>query len=51
LQLLNDETLRANAAAKARSFALENYDIKAVTDRFETVFDYAIDATTAKRKI
>ena len=51
LQLLNDETLRANAAAKARSFALDNYDIKTVTDRFETVFDYAIDAKTAERKI
>ena len=51
LQLLNDETLRANAAAKARSFALDNYDIKTVTDRFETVSDYAIGAKTAERKI
>lgn len=51
LRLLGDDTLRADAAAKARSFALNNYDIKKVTDRFERVFDYAIGAKTAERKI
>ncbi|MBR0697918.1 glycosyltransferase family 4 protein [Bradyrhizobium lablabi] len=51
LRLLDDGALRANAAAKARSFALDNYDIKTVTDRFEVVFDYAIGAKTAERKI
>jgi colanic acid biosynthesis glycosyl transferase WcaI len=51
LRLLDDDRLRADAAAKARSFALNNYDIKKVTDRFETVFDYAIGAKTAERKI
>jgi colanic acid biosynthesis glycosyl transferase WcaI len=49
LRLLDDDRLRADAAAKARSFALNNYDIKKVTDRFETVFDYAIGAKTAER--
>jgi glycosyltransferase involved in cell wall biosynthesis len=48
LRLLDDDNLRANAAAKARSFALNNYDIKKVTDRFETVFDYAIGTTTSE---
>jgi colanic acid biosynthesis glycosyl transferase WcaI len=51
LRLLDDENLRVNAAAKARSFAINNYDIKKVTDRFETVFDYAIGAKTAERNI
>jgi len=51
LRLLGDDALRADAAAKARSFALNNYDIKKVTDRFERVFDYAIDAKTVERKI
>jgi colanic acid biosynthesis glycosyl transferase WcaI len=51
LRLLDDQSLRADAAAKARSFALNNYDIKKVTDRFETVFDFAIGAKTAERKI
>jgi colanic acid biosynthesis glycosyl transferase WcaI len=51
LRLLDDDKLRADASAKARSFALNNYDIKKVTDRFETVFDYAIGAKTAERKI
>jgi glycosyltransferase involved in cell wall biosynthesis len=51
LRLLNDDKLRADAAAKARSFALNNYDVKKVTDRFETVFDYAIGAKTTERKI
>jgi glycosyltransferase involved in cell wall biosynthesis len=51
LRLLGDDALRADAAAKARSFALNNYDIKKVTDRFERVFDYAIAAKTVERKI
>jgi hypothetical protein len=51
LRLLDDNNLRADAAAKARSFALNNYDIKKVTDRFETVFDYAIGAKTSERKV
>jgi glycosyltransferase involved in cell wall biosynthesis len=51
LRLLGDDALRADAAAKARSFALNNYDIKKVTDRFERVFDYAIGAKTVERKI
>jgi glycosyltransferase involved in cell wall biosynthesis len=50
-QLLDDAELRAGAAANARSFALNYYDIKKVTDRFEMVFDYAIGAKTAERKI
>jgi len=51
LRLLDDDGLRADAAAKARSYALNNYDIKKVTDRFERVFDYAIGAKTVERKI
>jgi colanic acid biosynthesis glycosyl transferase WcaI len=51
LRLLDDDKLRADAATKARSFALNNYDIKKVTDRFETVFHHAISAKNAERKI
>jgi glycosyltransferase involved in cell wall biosynthesis len=51
LRLLDDHKLRFDAGAKARSFALNHYDIKKVTDRFETVFDYAIDTKTAERTI
>jgi colanic acid biosynthesis glycosyl transferase WcaI len=51
LRLLDDDSLRSDASAKARSFALNNYDIKKVTDRFEMVFDYAIGAKTGERNI
>jgi len=48
LRLLDDHKLRFDAGAKARSFALNHYDIKKVTDRFETVFDYAIGTKTER---
>ena len=51
LRLLDDHKLRFDAGAKARSFALNHYDIKKVTDRFETVFDYAIGTKTTERTI
>lgn len=41
VQLMEDHTLRNAAAKSGRKFALENYDIKRVTDRFEGVFEYA----------
>jgi len=51
LRLLDDHKLRIDAGAKARSFALSHYDIKKVTDRFETVIDYAIGTKTTERTI
>jgi len=51
LRLLDDHKLRFDAGAKARSFALNHYDIKKVTDRFETVFDYAIGTKSTERTI
>ena len=51
LRLFNKHKFRVDAGAKARSFALDNYDIKKVTDRFEAVFNYAIGAKIAKGKV
>jgi glycosyltransferase involved in cell wall biosynthesis len=49
IQLMKDDALRIGAAESGRKFALNNYDIKRVTDRFETVFQYAIDARDARK--
>jgi hypothetical protein len=49
VQLMEDDALRTAAAKSGREFALENYDITRVTDRFETVFDYAIRARNARK--
>jgi hypothetical protein len=46
---MTDDALRVGAAESGRKFALNNYDIKRVTDRFETVFQYAIDARDARK--
>jgi glycosyltransferase involved in cell wall biosynthesis len=50
LQLLDDNILRAEAAANGRKFALTNYDIGRVADRFETVFEYAMGARTSRKE-
>jgi glycosyltransferase involved in cell wall biosynthesis len=49
LRLMEDHTLRAVSAKNGRNFALENYDIKRVTDRFETVFRHAVRARQARK--
>lgn len=49
IQLMKDDTLRIGAAENGRKFALNNYDIKRVTDRFEIVFQYAIDARDTRK--
>ncbi len=49
VKLMEDDALRTAAAKSGRKFALENYDITRVTDRFETVFDYAIRARNARK--
>jgi len=51
LQLLDDHALRNDAAAKGRLFALNNYDVRHVADRFETVFNYAIKARISGKEI
>ncbi len=49
LQLMENDALRIGAAESGRKFALNNYDITRVTDRFETVFQYAIDARNVRK--
>lgn len=49
VQLLEDDALRVGAAKSGRKFALNNYDVTRVTDRFETVFQYAIRARDARK--
>ncbi|GLR91049.1 glycosyltransferase family 4 protein [Bradyrhizobium iriomotense] len=44
LRLMEEDALRLGAAESGRNFALNNYDIKRVADRFETVFQHAIRA-------
>ena len=51
LRLLDDNDLRTESAKRGRKFALENYDVERVADRFETVFKYAIGAKTARKGI
>jgi colanic acid biosynthesis glycosyl transferase WcaI len=51
LRLLDDDALRSESAANGRKFALANYDVGRVADRFETVFKYAIGAKTARKEI
>jgi colanic acid biosynthesis glycosyl transferase WcaI len=51
LRLLDDDALRSESAANGRKFALANYDVGLVADRFETVFKYAIGAKTARKEI
>jgi colanic acid biosynthesis glycosyl transferase WcaI len=51
LRLLDDNDLRTKSATKGRKFALENYDVENIADRFETVFKYAIDAKTARKEM
>jgi colanic acid biosynthesis glycosyl transferase WcaI len=51
LRLLDDDALRNESAARGRIFASDNYDIQRVADRFETVFNYAINARTAGKEI
>lgn len=49
LQLMEDHALRIASSQNGRNFALENYDIKRVTDRFETVFQHAMRARNARK--
>lgn len=49
VQLMEQDPLRNEAAESGRKFALNNYDIGLVTDRFETVFQYAIGARDARK--
>lgn len=49
VRLMEDHDLRIGAGESGRRFALNNYDIKRVTDRFETVFQYAIGARNARK--
>ncbi|MGY8681568.1 glycosyltransferase family 4 protein [Bradyrhizobium sp. UFLA05-153] len=49
LRLIEDHGLRTAAAQNGRNFASENYDIKRVTDRFETVFQHAMRARNARK--
>ncbi|MBR0797147.1 glycosyltransferase family 4 protein [Bradyrhizobium jicamae] len=49
VQLMDDDALRVGAAESGRKFALNNYDIMRVTDRFEMVFQYAIRARDARK--
>ncbi|QPF90266.1 glycosyltransferase family 4 protein [Bradyrhizobium commune] len=49
VQLMEDDLLRVGAAESGRNFALSNYDIARVTDRFETVFQYAMRARHARK--
>jgi glycosyltransferase involved in cell wall biosynthesis len=51
LKLLDDDALRAESAANGRKFALANYDVGRVADRFETVFKHAIGAKTARKEL
>jgi colanic acid biosynthesis glycosyl transferase WcaI len=51
LRLLDDDTLRNESAANGRRFALANYDVGRVADRFETVFKHAIGAKTARKEL
>lgn len=49
LRLIEDGALRVGSAQNGRKFALDNYDIKRVTDRFETVFRHAERARNARK--
>jgi glycosyltransferase involved in cell wall biosynthesis len=49
VRLMEDHGLRTGAAENGRKFALSNYDIKRIADRFETVFQYAISARNARK--
>jgi glycosyltransferase involved in cell wall biosynthesis len=49
LRLMEDHALRIASAQNGRNFALENYDIKRVTDRFEKVFQHAIRGRNARK--
>jgi colanic acid biosynthesis glycosyl transferase WcaI len=51
LRLLDDHGLRTESAAKGRKFALANYDVERVADRFENVFKYAICAKTGRKEV
>jgi colanic acid biosynthesis glycosyl transferase WcaI len=51
LRLLDDDALRTGSAANGRKFALSNYDVGRVADRFETVFKHAIGAKTARKEL
>ncbi|MDE5463892.1 glycosyltransferase family 4 protein [Bradyrhizobium sp. CSS354] len=49
MQLMKDDALRGGAAERGRKFALNNYDIKRVTDQFEEVFEYAYLARNSRK--
>jgi glycosyltransferase involved in cell wall biosynthesis len=49
LLLMEDHALRIGSGQNGRNFALENYDIKRVTDRFETVFQHAMRVRNARK--
>jgi colanic acid biosynthesis glycosyl transferase WcaI len=51
LRLLDDNALRNESAGNGRRFALANYDVGRVADRFETVFRHAIGAKTARKEL
>jgi glycosyltransferase involved in cell wall biosynthesis len=51
LRLLDNKALRMESGAKGRQFALANYDVGRVADRFETVFKYAIKAKNVRKGI
>jgi len=49
MRLMEDESLRIGAGESGRNFALNNYDISRVADRFETVFQYAMSARNERK--
>ncbi|MBH5368991.1 glycosyltransferase family 4 protein [Bradyrhizobium glycinis] len=49
LRLMEEHALRIASGQNGRKFALENYDIERVTDRFETVFQHALRARNARK--
>lgn len=48
-QLMEDGTHRTSAAKNGRKFALDNYDIRRVADRFETVFQFAMNGKLTRK--
>lgn len=49
-RLLVDTALRARLSANGRRFALDNYDIGTVADKFESVLTYAVGEKQSERK-
>ncbi|MDQ8727658.1 glycosyltransferase family 4 protein [Bradyrhizobium sp. LHD-71] len=49
-RLLMDEPLRTRLSANGRRFAVDNYDIGAVADKFESVLTYAVGEKQSERE-